>query len=159
MEEIKFYGHLTIDSEKFSKFSWSTGNGFLLFGSCSSRVIDGWVYIWVDGSEEPYILESTMPLEKIPAILLVGYGIHISVTVPRPWTPKNQRYTEDAVQVNWLVIVFQVSNFGASQKCQPTDLHQGRILDVCNHRTLHHCGGNNEGHLVKGSCDYLVAKR
>jgi len=93
--------------------------GFLAFGSCSNRVIDGWIYIWVDG-QEPCILESTMSLEKIPAILLVGYGIHMSMTVPTPWTPKNERRGDGPVEVNWFGIFLKVSNFAASQTHQLT---------------------------------------
>jgi hypothetical protein len=98
-----------------------------------------------------------MPLEKIPAILLVGYGIHMSMTVPTPWTPKNERRGDGPVEVNWFGIFLKVSNFAASQTYQLT--YQGRMLDLCNHRNLHHPGGNNEDHLVKGSYNSLVAKR
>jgi protein-S-isoprenylcysteine O-methyltransferase Ste14 len=76
-----------------------------------------------------------MPLEKIPAILLVGYGVHISVTVPVRWTPKNERRNEDAVEINWLVIVMQVSNFAPSQTRQLTSTKAGNwmgaIIELC----------------------------
>jgi len=98
-----------------------------------------------------------MSLEKIPAILLVGYGIHMSMTVPTPWTPENERRGDDPVEVNWFGIFLKVSNFAASQTHQLT--YQGRMLDVCNHRNLHHPGGNNEDHLVRRSYDSFVAKR
>ena len=69
-----------------------------------------------------------MPLEKIPAILLVGYGIHTSVTVPGPSTPKNERRTQDGVEINWLVIIMQVSNFTASQTRQLTSTQAGNLM-------------------------------
>ena len=76
-----------------------------------------------------------MPLEKIPAILLVGYGVHISVTVPTPSTPKNERRRKEAVEVNWLVIVMQASNFAASQTHQLTSTKAGNwmfaIIELC----------------------------
>ena len=60
-----------------------------------------------------------MPLEKIPAILLVGYGLHTLVTVPAPSTPKNERLMRDGpVEVNRVLIAFQVNNFATSQTHQ-----------------------------------------
>lgn len=47
-----------------------------------------------------------MSLEKIPAILLVGLGIHVSLTAPTLPTPKNERRIGDGpVEVNWLLRV------------------------------------------------------
>ena len=77
-----------------------------------------------------------MPLEKIPAILLVGYGLHISVTVPAPSTPKNERVMEDApVEADWFLIALQVNNFAASQTHQLTSTKAGNwmcaIIELC----------------------------
>jgi len=76
-----------------------------------------------------------MPLEKIPAILLVGYGVHISVTVPAPSTPKNERRTKDGVEMNWMGIIVQVSNFAASQTRQLTSnkatYWMCAIIEIC----------------------------
>jgi hypothetical protein len=57
-----------------------------------------------------------MPLEKIPAILLVGLGIHISLTAPTPPTPKDERRIEDGpVDINWLARVMKAGNFPVPQ--------------------------------------------
>ena len=76
-----------------------------------------------------------MPLEKIPAILLVGYGLRTSVTVPVPSTPKNERRMEDGVEMNWLAIVVQVSSFAASQTRQLTSTKVGywmcAFIEIC----------------------------
>ena len=77
-----------------------------------------------------------MPLEKIPAILLVGYAVHISVTVPAPTTPKNERRTKDGVEMNWMGIIVQVSSsFAASQTRQLTYTKAGysmcAIIEIC----------------------------
>ena len=52
-----------------------------------------------------------MPLEKIPAILLTGIGIHISYTTPTPWTPKNERRVGDGVNINLAATFMKASNF------------------------------------------------
>lgn len=44
-----------------------------------------------------------MPLEKIPAILLIVLGMHIALTAPTPPTPKSQRrFGDGPVGINWL---------------------------------------------------------
>ena len=65
------------------------------------------------------MLDNTMPLEKIPAILFVGYGIQVSLTSLTPATPKNERRMENA---NWFANFLKVSNFGASQTHQLTSI-------------------------------------
>jgi len=99
-------------------------------------------------------------LEKIPAILVIGLGIHISLTAPTPPTPKNERRIGDGpVDINWLARVMKASSFLHPKYTKVTNLPQGRVLDVCNHRALHHCGGNNfRVHLVKASYRPPVAK-
>ena len=55
-----------------------------------------------------------MPLERIPAILLVGLAIHISLTAPTPPTPKNERRIGDGLaEINWLVRVIKASHLVA----------------------------------------------
>ena len=57
-----------------------------------------------------------MPLEKIPAILLVGLATDISLTAPTPPTPKNERRIGDGLaEINWLVRVIKASNLVTSQ--------------------------------------------
>jgi hypothetical protein len=44
-----------------------------------------------------------MPLEKIPAILLGGLGIHVAVTAPTPPTSKHETKSGDGpVDINWV---------------------------------------------------------
>ena len=103
-----------------------------------------------------------MPLEKIPAILLIGLGIHISLTPPTPPIPKNeQRIGDGPVDINWLVRVIKASNLATFQRYEKSlTSPQGRILDSYNHRTLHRSSGNEARvHLVKGSYGVLVAER
>jgi len=51
-----------------------------------------------------------MPLEKIPAILLSGIGMHISSTAPTPSKSKNERRVGDGlVEAQWLLGTIKVS--------------------------------------------------
>jgi len=51
-----------------------------------------------------------MPLEKVPAILLSGIGLYISLTAPTPSKPKNERRIGDGlVEAQWLVGTIKVS--------------------------------------------------
>jgi len=51
-----------------------------------------------------------MPLEKIPAILLSGVGVYISLTTPTPSKPKNERRVKEGlVEAQWLVGTIKVS--------------------------------------------------
>ena len=82
------------------------------------------------------MLDNTMPLEKIPAILLVGYGIQVSLTSLTPATPKNERRMENApVEPNWFANFLKVSNFGASQTHQLTSIKAVSrictIIEIC----------------------------
>ena len=100
-----------------------------------------------------------MPLEKIPAILLIGLGIHIALTETTPPTPKNERRIGEGLDINLLMRVMKASSFLHPKYTKVTNLPQGWVLDVCNHRALHHCGGNNVGvHLVKSSYRSPVTK-
>ena len=51
-----------------------------------------------------------MPLEKIPAIFLVGLCIHITTKAPTPMTPKNERRRDGPVDINWVVLLIKASN-------------------------------------------------
>jgi hypothetical protein len=82
------------------------------------------------------MLDNIMPLEKIPAILLVEYGIHLSLTPLTPPTPKNERRMEDApVEPNWFAHFLKVSNFAVSQTHQLTFIKavswMCTIIEIC----------------------------
>ena len=102
-----------------------------------------------------------MPLEKIPAILLGGLGIHVAVTAPTPPTPKNERKIRDGpVDINWVARGMKASSFLLPKYTEVTNVSQGYVLDDCSHRALRHCGGGNDVrvHLAKASCGSPVAK-
>ena len=53
----------------------------------------------------------TMPLDKIPAILLSGIGTYTSLTTPTPLTPKNERRMGDLMNANRVVWFMKASDF------------------------------------------------
>jgi len=106
-----------------------------------------------------------MLLEKIPAILLIVLGMHIALRAPTPPTPKSQRcFGDGPVGINWLAGGHKLDKGEyirhIPDTTKATDLYRGRILDMCSHRTLHHCRRHNEVRvrLVKASYGPPVAK-
>ena len=61
-----------------------------------------------------------MPLEKIPAILLTGIGIHIAYTPPTPLTPKNERRMGDPVSIKWGAMFMKASDLAIRILNTPT---------------------------------------
>ena len=59
-------------------------------------------------------------LEKMPAILITGIGIHISYTTPTPLTPKNERRMGDPVSIKWGTVFMKASDFAIRILNTPT---------------------------------------
>jgi len=77
-----------------------------------------------------------MPLEKIPAILLVGLATTISLTAPTPPTPKTERHMEDAMEINSVLRILKASNYAAIQMShQMTSIEVGywahAVTELC----------------------------
>jgi len=76
-----------------------------------------------------------MPLQKIPALLLIGLGIHVTMTAPTPPTPKNERRRDDLVDINSVTWVMKASNLLAVTLNLPTFLKVGywifAIIELC----------------------------
>ena len=61
-----------------------------------------------------------MPLEKIPAILLIVFGFNMTYRAPAPPPPKDKRRTEsDAIEISWLEQIPKVSDWLLPPKHTP----------------------------------------
>lgn len=82
---------------------------------------------WLRGCDVP---ENIMALEKIPAALLIGLAINISVTkAPIPPTPKNERRMEDGVPtgIKWSIWIQKASDLAAPQSHEMTSIEAGYL--------------------------------